>query len=251
MPVKKENAPISAFERKRLENIEANKAILTDISHTAKRVIPAAPKPKPAPSKKRTRNEPVKRESTRPTRISSRLAGIESTDEVRKRKLEIDAEVEVNIAKAKKLRVNGDLELGDIVVEGKKWGSGLDGLKGIIRGAEPGIRTFTEDDVQETTDKGLKDLRVRMGGLQLYEEWAPNGTLPWFTLHIYDRLLNKIQISKSPLNACTPSAFTPPRTSRSFLLGTKRALWACSTDPRRCPSSTTRTRPRQFPRSPF
>ena len=76
------------------------------------------------------------------------------------------------------MRVSGDLNLGDIVVEGKRWGSGIDGLKGIVRGAEPGVRTFTEEDVKETTDQNLKDLRLRMSGLKLYEHWVPNGMCP-------------------------------------------------------------------------
>lgn len=176
MPVKKEEG-MSAFERKRLENIAANRAILTDISTTAKKIIPDKKPPKPAPRKKR-HSEPIKREPTRPTRTSSRLAGKDADSETLKRKFEVEAEHEAQNAKAKKMRVSGDLNLGDIVVEGKRWGSGIDGLKGIVRGAEPGVRTFTEEDVKETTDQNLKDLRLRMSGLKLYEHWVPNGMCP-------------------------------------------------------------------------
>ncbi|GJN69907.1 hypothetical protein PLICBS_003959 [Purpureocillium lilacinum] len=172
MPVKKEEG-MSAFERKRLENIAANRAILTDISTTAKKIIPDKKPSKPAPRKKR-HSEPIKREPTRPTRTSSRLAGKDADSETLKRKFEVEAEHEAQNAKAKKMRVSGDLNLGDIVVEGKRWGSGIDGLKGIVRGAEPGVRTFTEEDVKETTDQNLKDLRLRMSGLKLYEHWVPN-----------------------------------------------------------------------------
>lgn len=174
MPVKKEPGEMSAFERRRLENIAANRAILTDISSTAKKVIPDKPAPKPA-AKRKSRGETVKREPTRPTRMSSRIAGIEAEDETHKRKLAVEAEAEADKAKAKKMRVNDDLSIGDIVVDGKKWGNSLDGIKGIVRGAQPGIRTFSEDDVKETTNKDLKDLRLRMSGMKLYEHWAPNG----------------------------------------------------------------------------
>lgn len=178
MPVKKEPGEMSAFERKRLENIAANRAILTDISVTAKKIIPDKPKPaKSVPPKRKSRGDQIKREPSRPTRMSSRLAGLEADNETLKRKLEVEAENQAEVAKAKKLRVVGDLNLGDIAVEGKKWSAGLDSLKGIVRGAQPGVRTFTEDDVQETTDKSLKDLRQRMGGLKLYEHWLPNGAL--------------------------------------------------------------------------
>jgi hypothetical protein len=194
MPVKKEPGEMSAFERKRLENIAANRAILTDISVTAKKIIPDKPKPtKSAAPKRKSRSEPVKRETARPTRMSSRLAGIEADNEVLKRKLEVEAESQAEAAKAKKLRVAGDLNLGDIAVEGKKWSAGLDSLKGIVRGAEPGVRTFTEDDIKETTDKSLKELRLRMGRLKIYEHWLPNGKvgrqLPRHPTHLTDGLL--------------------------------------------------------------
>jgi hypothetical protein len=85
------------------------------------------------------------------------------------------------------------LNLGDIAVEGKKWSAGLDSLKGIVRGAEPGVRTFTEDDIKETTDKSLKELRLRMGRLKIYEHWLPNGKvgrqLPRHPTHLTDGLL--------------------------------------------------------------
>ncbi len=174
MPVKKEPGEMSAFERRRLENIAANRAILTDISSTAKKIIPDKPASKPA-AKRKSRGETVKRESARPVRMSSRLAGLEADNETLKRKLAVEAEFEADKAKAKKMRVNDDLSIGDIVVDGKKWGNSLDGIKGIVRGAQPGLHTFSEDDVKETTDKDLKDLRVRMSSMNLYEHWAPNG----------------------------------------------------------------------------
>lgn len=181
MPIKKESdGKISAFERKRLANIEANREVLTDISATAKKVIPAKPAPKPTARRPARKSEPVKREPTRPTRTSSRLAGLQADDGTLKRKMEVEAEAQAEVAKAKKMRVSDDLNLGDIVVEGKKWGSGIDGIKGLVRGAQPGVRTFTEDDVKETTDKELKGLRQRMSGLKLYEHWAPNGGLHCF-----------------------------------------------------------------------
>ncbi|GAB1317097.1 DNA damage-binding protein CMR1 [Madurella fahalii] len=175
MPPKKEPV-MSAFERKRLENIANNNAILSGISTTADKIIPKPVPPKPKrTSTPRVKREPVKRESLRPTRQSSRLAGLDADSALLKRKAEIEAESEADKAKAKKMRVNGDLNLGDIQVEGRKWEGGVDGLaslKGLaVRGAQPGVRTFTEDDVNGTTDKGLKELRLRMSGLKLYEKW--------------------------------------------------------------------------------
>ncbi|KAK3484514.1 WD repeat-containing protein NCU09302/NCU11420 [Neurospora hispaniola] len=179
MPPRKKETVMSEFERKRLENIAYNNAILSGISTTADKIIPkpAPPKPKRA-STPRVKREPVKKEAARPTRQSSRLAGLEADSAVLKRKLDIEAEEEAAKAKAKKMRVSGDLNLGDITVEGRKWESSADGLallKGLgVRGAQPGVRTFTEKDVKHTKDKGLKDLRLRMSGLKLYEKWAVN-----------------------------------------------------------------------------
>ncbi|KAM7210302.1 DNA damage-binding protein CMR1 [Rhypophila decipiens] len=182
MPPKKEPV-MSAFERKRLENIANNNAILSGISTTAEKIIPKpAPKPKPkprAPATPRAKREVKTREQpVRATRQSSRLAGLDADSDVLKRKYEVEAEVKAEEAKAKKLRVSGDLQLGDIKVEGRKWDNGLDGLAGLkglaVRGAQPGVRTFTDEDVKETTDKDLKNLRLRMSGLKLYEKWEVN-----------------------------------------------------------------------------
>jgi hypothetical protein len=177
MPVKKEPKEMSAFERRRLENIAANQALLKDISVTASKIIPAKPN-KPAPSsRKRKSDAPVKQETAMPTRRSSRVAGLDADSEVLKRKYEVAAQFEAEKAKAKRTRVSGDLDLGNIAVEGKKWEGGFQGLKGLglVRGAQPGLRTFTEDDVKNTTDKDLKALRLRINGLKLYEHWSPNG----------------------------------------------------------------------------
>lgn len=171
---------MSAFERKRLENIAANNALLSEISTTAAKIIPKPEPPKPAKrTSTRTKREPVKREPARPTRQSSRLAGLSADPETLKRKAEVEAEAEAEKAKAKRMRVNEDLNLGDIQVEGRKWENGLDGLAGLkglsVRGAQPGVRTFTEEDVNETKDEGLKNLRLRMSSLKLYEKWPVQG----------------------------------------------------------------------------
>lgn len=164
---------MSKFEQRRRENIATNQQILSDVAVIAKRVAPT-PKKKTTPSRPKTRT-PVKREVAKPTRQSSRLAGLDADNETLKRKFEVEAEVIAEQAKAKRLRNNGDLSLGDVAVDGKKWNADVDVIKGITHGAQPGMRTFTEDDVRETTDKGLKELRERMGDLELYEHWLPNG----------------------------------------------------------------------------
>ena len=173
-PVKKERAEISAFERKRLENIAANKAILKDISTDAQKIAPPKPANRPKTTSSRKRATPVKKPDPRPTRTSSRIAGIEADSETLKRKAEVEYEFAKEEAKTKRLRVSGDLTFEDAVVDGKKFNKGENFLSGIMRGAQPNMRTFTEDDIKETTDEGLKALREKMSGLEIYEGWEPN-----------------------------------------------------------------------------
>lgn len=163
---------MSAFERKRMENIVANQAILKDISASADKLMPK-PVARPKTTSARKKSAPVKREEPRPTRTSSRLAGIEADSETSKRKAEVEYEFAKEQAKSKKQRVTGALNFNDIVVEGKKWNNDDNFLSGIMRGAQPNVRTFTEDDVKETTDEGLKALRERMSGLELYDGYTP------------------------------------------------------------------------------
>ena len=182
MPVSKPSSEMSAFERRRLENMAANRKIINEISTTTvKMATPKPAAPKRAATTSRPKREPVKREPLRPTRQSSRLAGLDAESEVLKRKLEVEAESQNERAREKRLRVSGDLTLGDIKVEGRKWEGGAGGMAGLkslgipARGAQPGVRTFTDEDIEETEDGALKELRLRMNGLKMYEKWAVNG----------------------------------------------------------------------------
>lgn len=167
---------MSAFERKRLENIAANQAMLKDLSASVEKIVPK-PATKPKATATRKRAAPVKKEEPRPVRTSSRLAGLEADSEASKRKAEVDYEFAKVQAKAKRQRVAGDLNFDDIVVEGKKWNKDDNFLSSIMRGAQPNVRTFTEEDVKETTDEGLKALRERMSALELYEGYEPSRKL--------------------------------------------------------------------------
>lgn len=178
MPPKKGT---SLFEQRRLQNIAANQEILKDISHTAAKIAKPAPTPKPPRVKKAPveRRERPKREAAVATRASSRLKG----EDPLKREAEDDIPASLLPAErpAKKLRVADDLSLSDVLVDGRKFAADVSSLSGLLpkRGAEPGVRTFDEDDIRQTTDKDLKRLREEMNGLALYEKWAVNGkTIP-------------------------------------------------------------------------
>lgn len=176
---------MSTFEQRRLQNIADNNAILKGLSHTAAKIAkpPPAPKPKARPRPKRApveKKEYPKRERSVATRASSRLKGETPDKNGVKREADDSAPAALFPDKpAKKTRVSEDLNLGDILVEGRKFAKDAGAFAGLIslprHGAEPGVRTFDEDDIKQTTDKDLKALREQMGSLNLYEKWAVNG----------------------------------------------------------------------------
>jgi hypothetical protein len=222
MPPKNNEKPgMSAFERKRLENIAANQAVLKDLSTTADKIIPKSA-PKPAARAARKKTAPIKKEIVRPTRTSSRIKGIEADSETHKRKAEEEYEVAKEEAKAKRQRVTGDLDLSDIVLEGKKWKKSENFLSDIMRGAQPYERTFTEDDIKETTDKGLKALREKMSGLELYETYEPNRKISILRCVII--VLMNPQRLKSQRRGCMLWVFIQRLINLSYLLVTRWAI---------------------------
>lgn len=88
---------VSEYERKRLETIAKNKALLRDlqIDAAASGLAPVKSRPKPAGSKKASRKSAparVKEESPGPRRLSARLRGVVADSEVAKRQAEDDLE---------------------------------------------------------------------------------------------------------------------------------------------------------------
>lgn len=168
---------ISEFEKQRLANIAERDALLKKLTSEAQSsglfVKPPTPAPKSS-AKKKTPAKKVKKESEAPVprRTSARLAGLTADSEIAKRKAEEHYEATKRDAEAKRMRVSGDLNMGDIVVNGKAWtGIGDDVTR---KPATPYMRTFGEDDVKKTTDKELRALREKMSGLRLWEAWEPN-----------------------------------------------------------------------------
>lgn len=177
---RKETAEISEYEKQRQANIAQRDKLLKQLALDASSAG-LGPKPvvktvikKETAQKKRT---PVKRvkEEILPRRTSSRLAGLTADSEVAKRKAEDEYVAAQEIARAKRQRVSGDLNLSDVVVSGKEWDKSENFLVDVVsRGARPYVRTFGEIEVKETTDKELRALREKMSGLQLYDGFAPN-----------------------------------------------------------------------------
>ncbi|KAI9830241.1 MAG: hypothetical protein M1819_005768 [Sarea resinae] len=173
---------LNEYELQRQANIAKNQALLRELQLSAAAVglQPKAPSSKSsaaAASKDRKRKRaPVKKEKDEfvPRRTSSRLAGIVADSEVAKRKAEEEHDAFREAEKAKRQRVSGDLDLSDIVVTGKQWDKSGNFIKDLVRGGRPYERTFTDQDVKETTDKELRQLREKMSGLELWEGFEPN-----------------------------------------------------------------------------
>ena len=168
---------LSDYELQRQEKIAKNQALLKQLNLEAASAG-VAPKPKPAnssvskPGRKKATGKKVKEEVV-PRRTSSRLKGIVADSEVAKRKAEDEREAIEEANRAKRQRISDDLNLSDIVVVGKSWDQSGNFLRNVTP-ANPGERTFSAQDVKETTDKELRALREKMSGLQLWEGFEPN-----------------------------------------------------------------------------
>lgn len=174
----------SDFEKQRLANIAERDALLKKLTQEANQAglftkpSPSAQNGQKRTSSSRTNGTPakrVKKESTTadvtPRRTSSRLAGLQADSEVAKQKAEEEYERVKEVERAKRQRVTGDLNFaGDGLILGTDVL-----LKGV---AKPYERTFFPDEAAagggSLGDKDLKDVRERLGGLQLWDQWEVN-----------------------------------------------------------------------------
>ncbi|KAI9658688.1 MAG: hypothetical protein M1821_002248 [Bathelium mastoideum] len=167
---------LSDYELQRQEKIAKNQALLKQLNLEAASAG-IAPKPKPVnstskPQKRKPTEKKIKEEVV-PRRTSSRLKGIVADSEVAKRKAEEEREAIEEANRAKRQRISDDLNLSDIVVAGKSWDQAGNFLRN-VGPANPGERTFSGQDIKETTDKELRALREKMSGLQLWQDFEPN-----------------------------------------------------------------------------
>jgi len=156
------------YERLRQEYILKNKELLLQLQLDAASVgatKKAAKSSRGSTSKLKNRNVKKESQSPLPRRKSSRLAGLPADSEVAKRKYEEGIAALQEEERAKRARVVGDLSF-EIT----------QGLVDIAKSARS-ERTFTDENVQETTDKDLRAMRQKMMGLRLYDEHLPNGKL--------------------------------------------------------------------------
>lgn len=169
-------AAVSAFEARRRENVANNAKLLAESQALGAKMARAAkPPPRPAAPRKRKAAEPAQRTRVMPTRQSARLSassGDEPLTSLRTEREIIEAD-----RPAKKTRMTEDITLSKVSLEGSRWTNGDALASFAVSGAQPGLRTFTDDDIKETPDEKLKSLRKGMAELELYDGWLPNGRL--------------------------------------------------------------------------
>lgn len=172
---RKSNVEVSDYERQRQENIAKNKALLQQLQLDAA-ASGLGPRKSKQPSKqaagqKRKRETQIKQEEIVPRRQSSRIRGIVADSEVAAQKAEEDHKVWQEAERAKRQRVSDDLNLGDVIVRGQ-WNQSGNFLSK-FGPANPGERTFSEQDIRKTTDKELKGLREKFNKLELWQDIEP------------------------------------------------------------------------------
>lgn len=168
---------LSDYERQRQEKIAKNQALLQQLQLDAQQTgIGPKSRPKPAANsgqkRKRTTEKAIKVENA-PRRTSARLQGIVADSEVARQKEEADALAFQEEQKAKRQRVSEDINLADAIVNGRTWNRSGNWLTA-VGPANPGERTFTAQDIKNTSDKELREVRERMSSLQLWEGAEPN-----------------------------------------------------------------------------
>ncbi|KAF2487431.1 WD40-repeat-containing domain protein [Neohortaea acidophila] len=176
MAIKKEG--LSEYELQRQEKIAKNQALFQQLQLDAAQTgLGPRSKAKPASSATgQKRKKPVEKKvkvDDGPRRTSARLQGIIADSEVARQKEEADTELFQEQQRIKRQRVSEDINLADAIVNGRTWNRAGNWLTA-VGPANPGHRTFTAQDIKDTSDKELRALRERMSGLELWEGAEPN-----------------------------------------------------------------------------
>jgi len=175
MVAKKQDQGLSDYELARQEKIAKNQALLKQLQLDAQQAGIGG-KAKPTSTTATKRKRPVEKkikEEVAPRRSSRRLQGIVADSEVARQKQEEEAVAFQEHQRAKRMRVSDDINLDDAIVNGRTWNRAGNWLTA-VGPANPGERTFDVQDVKDTTDKELREVRERMSSLQLWEGAEPS-----------------------------------------------------------------------------
>lgn len=165
---------VSAFEARRRENVANNAKLLAESQALGAKMARAAkPPPRPAAPRKRKAAEPVVRTRVMPTRQSARLSATPGDEPLAS--LKTEREIIEADRPAKKIRMTEDIKLSNASLDGARWATGSALSSFVVQGAQPGVRTFTDEDIKDTSDEKLKSLRKGMAELEIYDGWLPHG----------------------------------------------------------------------------
>jgi hypothetical protein len=252
-------AQVSEYERKRLETIAKNKALLRNLaidaaaSGLAPAKVPKKPVASAAAAKRATRKSAapikVKEEDLGPRRVSARLRGIVPDSEVAKRKYEDHVERLRQEDQAKRQRVSGDLKVEDILTNGQAWDSNGNFLRGVGVGpARPYESTFDLEGSKKASDKEVKDLIEKLNDLSVWQGIEP-AHIKITPERVVSNLYPQFQVTRQPkylltLFCSTLLRFTRPRKRRLYLLEIRQEVLEFSIRPRKLEMSTTNGHPR-------
>lgn len=159
-PVKAEQ--LSEYELKREANIARNKELLRSLglanepTNLKRGRSSASASSTPGPKPRRVKKEPLP--DSAPTRRSGRLRGVKTDD------VELGEKDEPRpVREDKRTRVAGDLS--------------FEIKRGLLVKEEEEEAGLTEEDVKNTTDKDLREVREKFMGMKLWDQFLPNGTL--------------------------------------------------------------------------
>ena len=156
---------MNEYERIRLENIAKNEALLKEIGLQGKSLLPPPSKKTHTPVK---RKPPVKREvaDITPRRTSARLSGLPAESEAARKKAEAEKEAFLEAERAKRRRVEGPIELVDVIQDGDTWEDAKTVLAAVTR--TPVARQYRERPEDPNDTARLKSTRKEMAGLSLH-----------------------------------------------------------------------------------
>lgn len=170
---------MNEYELQRAANIAKNQELLKEVGLFGKSVIPQRSYgdqqvKKSASTSHAKRKPPIKREpvDVGPRRTSARLSGMPAESEAARKKAELEHEAFVEAERAKRRRVEGPIELVDVIQDGDTWEDAKGILADITR--KPVAREYRPRAEHPDDSARLKSIRKELSGLTLHNRHEVN-----------------------------------------------------------------------------